>query len=247
MIPPFYWELFSKKLREKIDRLRYVGFFTVKLAEEKGMRYVKGQEGSLSLYWLVDESDGVIADAKFQAFGPVALIAAAEVASELVLRKNYDQASRLSAELIDQHVRDRKEVPAFPKECSAHLNQVLSAIDRAVQQCLDIPFAVSYEITPIERDFGEIPGGIPGWEGFSKEQKMGWIEKVIDQEIRPYIELDAGGVKVVELKDDREVVISYEGSCTTCHSSTGSTLSAIQQILKARVHPSLWVTPQIPV
>jgi len=208
------------------------------------MRCVKGQEGRLSLYWLVDESDGVVADAKFQAWGPIGLIAAAEVVSELVLRKNYDQASRLSADLIDQHVRDRKETPAFPKECSPYLNQVLSAVDRAVQQCLDIPFAVSYDVTPIERDFGEIPGGIPGWEQFLPEQKLKIVEEVIDKEIRPYIELDAGGVKILSLSEKGEVVISYEGSCTTCHSATGSTLSAIQQILKARVHPSLFVTPQ---
>ena len=245
MIRPFYWELFSKKLREKIDRLRYAGFFTSRLAEEKGMRYVAGKEGKLCLYWLVDESDGVIADAKFQAFGPIGLIAAAEVASELVLRKNYDQASRISADLIDQHVRDRKDTPAFPKECDPYLNQVLSAIDRAIQQCLDIPFAASYDVTPIERDFGEIPGGIPGWEQFPHPHKLKLIEEVIDKEIRPYIELDAGGVQIVALKDEREVIIAYEGSCTTCHSSTGSTLSAIQQILKARVHPSLFVTPQI--
>lgn len=245
MIQPFYWELFSKKLREKIDRLRYVGFFTSKLAEDKGMRYVTGREGKLCLYWLVDESDGVIADAKFQVFGPIGLIAAAEIASELVLRKNYDQASRISADLIDQHVRDKKDMPAFPKECAPYLNQVLSAIDRAIQQCLDIPFADSYDMTPIERDFGEIPGGIPGWDTFPHQHKLKIIEEVIDKEIRPYIELDAGGVSVVSFNDDREVIIAYEGSCTTCHSSTGSTLTAIQQILKARVHPSLFVTPQL--
>ncbi len=240
-----YWELFSKKLREKIDRLRYVGYFTPKLAEEKQMRYVTGREGKLCLYWLVDESDGVIADAKFQAFGPIGLIAAAEVASELVLRKNYDQVSRLSADLIDQHVRDRKDTPAFPRECDPYLNQVLSAIDRAIQQCLDIPFAATYDTTPIENDFGEIPGGIPGWETLPKEHKLKIIEEVVDKEIRPYIELDAGGVKVVSFLEEKEVVISYEGSCTTCHSSTGSTLSAIQKILRARVHPSLFVTPQL--
>lgn len=245
MIRPFYWELFSKKLREKIDRLRYVGFFTPQLAEDKGMRYVAGREGKLTFYWLVDESDGVIADAKFQVYGPVGLIAAAEVASELVLRKNYDQASRISADLIDQHVRDRKDIPAFPKECDPYLNQVLSAIDRAVQECLDIPFTASYDITPIERDFGEIPGGIPGWENFPHQQKIKIIEEVIDKEIRPYIELDAGGVKLVNFVDEREVIISYSGSCTSCHSSTGSTLTAIQQILKSRVHPTLFVTPQL--
>ncbi|MBS0625131.1 MAG: NifU family protein [Verrucomicrobia bacterium] len=240
---PHFWELFSKKLREKIDHLRYVGHFTAKQAHERNMRLVTGREGNLCFYWLVDESDGVIADAKFQAFGPIALIAAGEIASELVLRKNYDQASRISADLLDQHVRDRKEHPSFPKEAYSSLNQAIAAIDQAVQQCLDIPYTAQYDLTPIEHDFGEIPGGIPGWEGFPTPQKLKIIEEVIEKEIRPYIELDAGGVKIVEFKEDKEIFISYEGSCTTCHSSTGSTLTAIQQILRARVHPGLSVTP----
>lgn len=234
---------FSKKLRERLDRLHFVGFFSLEEASSKEMRLVTGKEGGLCLYWLVDESDGVIADAKFQAFGPPALVAAAEIASELVLRKTYDQASRLSGDLIDQHVRDRKETAAFPKEVFGALNQVLSAIDRAVHQCIDIPFAASFDTTPITDDFQEIPGGIPGWEQFPTEQKRKIIEEVIDKEIRPYVELDAGGVKVVHFHRDQEVGIAYEGSCTTCHSSTGSTLQAIQKILQARVHPSLQVTP----
>ncbi len=241
LIRPHYWELFSKKLREKADCLRFAGQFTLSDAQERNMRLVTGKEGSLAFYWLVDESDGVIADAKFQAFGPISLIAAGEIVSELALRKNYDQVSRITADLLDQHVRDRKDQPAFPKEAFVHLNQAISAIDLAVQQCLDIPYTVQYDATPIEHDFGEIPGGIPGWEQFPKNQKLQIIEEVIEKEIRPYVELDAGGVKVVDLQEDKNVMISYEGSCTTCHSSTGSTLSAIQQILRARVHPSLSV------
>src|SRR3990167_2350287 len=236
--------MFPKKIHDKLARLAFVGYFTVALAEEKGMRLVTGREKGLCLYWLVDEADGVIADAKFQVFGPVALIAAAEIASELVLRKNYDQASRISADLLESHARDRKEGPAFPKEANGYLNLILSAIDKAVHQCIDIPYAsADYAVTPIERDFGEIPGGLPGWDGFPHAQKIKILEEVIDKEIRPYVELDAGGVKILELKENGEVHIAYEGSCTTCHSSTGSTLSAIQQILKARIHPTLSVIP----
>lgn len=236
---------FSKKIREKIDHLHYVGLFTPQEAKEKNMRLVIGREGLIRLYWLVDESDGIIADAKFQAFGPIALIAAAEIASELALRKNYNQASRISADLIDRHVRDKKEIAAFPKECDPYLNQVISALDEAVQFCSDIPYTVDYDVTPIEHGFEEIAGGIPGWEEFSIEKRIHFIEEVIDKEIRPYIELDAGGVKILDLKENGELLISYQGSCTTCHSATGSTLSAIQQILKARIHPTLHVTPQL--
>lgn len=237
-------ELFTKKLRDKLDHLRFIGYFTAKEAEEKNMRLVTGREGKLCLYWLVDEADGIIADAKFQVFGPPALIAVGEIASELVLRKNYDQASRITADLLDSFVRDRSDTPAFTKEAASFLNQAISAIDNAVHQCVDIPYAATdFDITPIEWDPGENPDGMPGWENFTPLQKIKILEEVIDKEIRPYIELDAGGVKIVELKENGEVHIAYEGACTTCHSSTGSTLTAIQQIIKSRIHPSLTVVP----
>ncbi len=229
LLQPSSWEKLNKKLREKIDRPRFAGFFTTK--DERGMRLVVGKEGMLAFYWLVDESDGVIADAKFQAYGPPILIAIGEIACELFIRKNYIQASRITTDLLGGQVHD-----AF-----AFLNQAISAIDRAVQQCRDIPFSESHDATPIEYDFGNVPGGIPGWETFPPEQKQKIIEEVIDKEIRPYIELDAGGVQVVAIKE-LEVLIAYEGACTTCHSSTGSTLSAIQNILQARVFPHLTVS-----
>ncbi len=237
--------MMSKKLLEKLDRLKFVGYFTTKQAQEKQLRLVTGREGMLCFYWLVDEADGIIADAKFQAFGPPMLVGIGETVSELCLRKNYDQVSRITADLIDQHVRDKKEVPAFPKEAFSLLNQALSAIDRAVHQCIDIPFAATFDNTPIEYDFAEIPGGLPGWAEFPLEKKRAILEEVIAKEIRPYVELDAGGIQILELRGEKEVVIRYEGSCTTCPSSSGSTLSAIQKILKARVHPSLEVVAEL--
>jgi len=243
------WEGYGKKLQNRIERPRYVGSFTHAAAAERGMRLAIGAIGSpheavrLSLYWLVDETDGIIADAKFQALGPSGLIAVCDAACEMALRKSYDQASRCSADLLERHLREKEG--EIPREWAAFFNRVLEAIDLVVQQCLDIPFAAVYDETPIEEDFGEIPGGLPGWSEFPEEKKLSILDQVVDREIRPYIELDAGGVKVLGIRDNGEVRISYEGACTSCHASTGSTLSAIQKILRARVHPSLTVVPEL--
>jgi len=237
--------MLNKKMEEKFLKPRFVGFFRPCDVEGRSMRLAIGGEGMLTLYWLVDETDGIIADAKFQAFGSPELIVIGEIASELVLRKNYDQASRLTSDLLDRHVRVHKDEPAFTKEAFTYLNQALSAIDKAAFECIDIPFAAQHEVTPIAHDFGVIEGGIPGWSDFSPEKKWQIIEEVVDKEIRPYIELDAGGVEIREIKTNGEIRIAYSGSCTTCHSSTGSTLSAIQNILQARVHPSLTVIPEL--
>lgn len=249
---PFPWSRYSKKLNTKIERPRCFGAFTKHQSEERGMRLAVGQEGSVEdgnlirLYWLIDPDDGIIVDARFQVYGQSALIGAAEIACEMVIGKNYDQARRISAELIDKQVRDRADVSAFPKETSPHLNLVLGAMDHAADQCMDIPLASNYVAPPAPMDIGEIlEGGYPGWDTLSKEQKIALIEEIIARDIRPYIELDAGGIQILDLVNNNEVLITYQGSCTSCFSATGTTLSYIQQVLKGKVHPSLVVIPDL--
>lgn len=249
---PFPWSRYSKKLNAKIERPRSVGFFTKEQSEERGMRLACGKEGKMEegnviyLYWLVDPEEGTVVDARFQAYGQSALIGAAEIACELAIGKNYDQARRIGADLIDKQVRDRADEPAFPKETSPHLNLVLGALDQAADQCMDIPLPTNYVAPPAPLDIGEVlEGGYPGWDTFTLKQKMGLIEDVIARDVRPYIELDAGGVQVMDLINEREVIIAYQGSCTSCFSATGTTLSYIQQVLRGKVHPSLIVIPDL--
>ncbi len=249
-LPSYPWSRFSRKLSHRIETPRHVGNYVSEGAQARGMRLAVGREGevheghALALYLLVDESDGIIADAKFEAFGPTALIGAAEIACELLIRKNYDQARRLSADLIDKQVRDKNDEHAFPDDVSVYLNLVLFAIEEAAMQCMDIPLSDVYVPTPVAIS-SESNEGYPGWKDLSQKQKIALIEEVIASDIRPYIELDAGGIQIVNLIEDRELIISYQGSCTTCHSATGSTLTAIQQILRAKVSPDLVVIPDL--
>ncbi|MBM3208219.1 MAG: [Fe-S]-binding protein [Chlamydiae bacterium] len=249
----FPWVRYSKKLAQKIESPMHVGSYTQENASERGVRLVTGTSGSfdegnfVTLFILVDEMDGVFADVKFQAYGQSALIGAADIACDILIRKNYDQAKRITADLIDKHVRDRKEVPAFPEETFAHLNMILAAIDEATDKCNGMPLAESYVAPPIA-EFDPLNGEqriYPGWDSLNSKQQISVIEEVIAQDIRPYIELDAGGIEVLNFLNNRELVIAYKGSCTSCHSATGATLSAIQQILRMKVHPEIVVTPDL--
>jgi NifU-like protein len=108
---------------------------------------------------------------------------------------------------------------------------------------MDIPVAETYASSPIAPlAEGE---GVAHWKELPTKQKIALLEEVIASEIQPYIALDAGGVRVINLLEDREVIIAYEGSCTSCHSATGSTLHAIQEILRVKVSPDLIVTPDL--
>lgn len=248
----FPWYRYSKKLAAKIDQPRNCGFFTQEESEARGMFLADAKEGSIAegnclhLFWLVDKDDGIIVDARFQVYGQSALIGAAEATCDLLIGKNYDQAKRINADLIDRQVRDKSDEPAFPREAYPHLNLVLGAIEIAAEKCSFIPFASTHSAPPVPMGCEEVvEGGYPGWSDLPIKKKIAVIEEVLDRDVRPYIELDAGGVNVLNLLNDNEVIISYTGACTTCYSSIGTTLSYIQQILRNKVCASITVTPDV--
>lgn len=247
----FMWTRYSKILMSKIDEPHCAGVFIRKEAAERGMRLVEGSKGSIEegyilfLFWLVDPEDGLIVDAKFQVFGQTALIGAAEVACELLVGKNYLQAQRLTTELIEKQVLD-KNGRTFPREAFPYLNLVLEVIESCADQCKDLPIPESNLSTPVPTSLAHVEQGeYPGWKELSLKEKLSLIEEVLDQDIRPYIALDAGGVIVLNLIDDKELIIAYQGSCTSCYSSVGTTLSYIQQIIRTKLHPDITVTPQM--
>lgn len=249
---PFPWYRYSKKLASKIENPRNGGIFTKEESEARTMKLVIGEEGKIEegncikIYWLVDPDDGIIVDAKFQVYGQSALIGAADAACEIIIGKNYDQAKRVSADLIDKQLRDRADEPAFPKETYPHLNLVLGALELAAEQCQGIPVADNYVAPPVPSNLGDVvEGGYPGFMELPLKKKIAVIDEVLERDVRPYIALDAGGVDVINLIEDREVIIAYQGSCTSCYSAIGTTLSYIQQILRNKVHPDLVVIPDL--
>lgn len=232
----------SKKLLSKILHPRSLGFFTQEEAMAKAMRLCVGKGGEVergylvTFFFLVDEEDGVVADAKFQSFAPPLLVAICEIVCGLTLRKNYLQVRRLSAELIE------KEVGELPVEGLLYLNGILEAIDVATEGCMDIPIADAY-VTPPSMKEGE-RHVYPGWEELTDTQKKEVVRQVVATDVAPYVELDAGGVEVLKVEDNR-VTIAYSGSCTSCFSATGATLDAIGNILRHRIYPDLMVIPDL--
>lgn len=242
------WKSYSNLLKERILNPRNLGSFKENAGAMQEMRIVtaegefKGNRLRVSI--VVDETDGVIADAKFVCFGESALIGAADATAEVLLRKTYDQARRLTADLIDRKVRDFTNIPAFPKEADPLMNLVLSVIEEATEKCADISLKDPSVAPPVPGEkTGE--GGHPNWHLFSPDEKLDHIKEVIRDEIQPYIELDAGGIEVAAFNDEKEIIIAYQGACTSCPSSTGATLDAIQQILRSRLSSTLTVKPDL--
>jgi len=252
LIESFTWYKYSKKIASRIESPRCAGSFDTASSEARGVRHIVAEAGDaedgnkVRLDWIVDREDGIIVDARFSAFGQTALIAAADAACEVSVGKNYDQARRLTADHIDKLLRDRGEQAAFPKETLPHVLLVLEAIEECADQCLDIPLPSSYAAPPVPTDKLAIEGeGYPGWLELPYQKKVAVIEQVLDEDVRPYISLDAGGVHVLNLLENTRLIVGYSGTCTSCYSSVGTTLSYIQQVLRAKVHPDIVVIPDL--
>ena len=250
LLETFPWERYSRKLKASILNPSSVGYFTEERAEKKGLFFAKGVEGSAedgniaAFFFLIDRTNGAVIDAKFQAIGQSALIGACDTICILSIGKNYDQAKRLSADYIEKQLKGKSSQSAFPFETYPHLNLALAALDKAMEFCVDLPLPEAY-VTPFSDEVIAIEGGYPGWEELPLKKKLAVIEQVIAEEVRPFIEMDAGGIDVLNLVDGHEVIIAYQGSCTSCVSSTGATLSYIQQVLQAKVNKHLKVTPDL--
>jgi len=66
------------------------------------------------------------------------------------------------------------------------------------------------------------------------------INKVLNENIRPALEGDGGGVEILGL-DGYVLTIHYQGACGSCPSSTAGTMYAVQNLLQRMVDPRLMV------
>jgi Fe-S cluster biogenesis protein NfuA len=83
------------------------------------------------------------------------------------------------------------------------------------------------------------------YDTLPREQKAAAVEKVLDERIREFLARDGGGLEVVAIEEDR-VLVSYQGACGSCSSSTAGTLRFIQGTLTIALNHEIQVEPVEP-
>ena len=73
-------------------------------------------------------------------------------------------------------------------------------------------------------------------------EKYEAIEALFDKAIRPALMSDGGNIELDLVKGD-EVIISYQGACGSCPSSSGATLDGIERAIRQHVFPTATVIP----
>lgn len=73
----------------------------------------------------------------------------------------------------------------------------------------------------------------------SDDPRLALINQLLDEQVRPYLLADGGGLRVLGLEGDA-LKVHYQGSCGTCPTATSGTLFAIESMVK-RIDPNIEV------
>lgn len=73
----------------------------------------------------------------------------------------------------------------------------------------------------------------------SDDPRLVEINRMLDEQVRPYLLADGGGLKILGL-DGNRLKVHYQGACGTCPTATSGTLYAIESMVK-RVDPEIQV------
>lgn len=73
----------------------------------------------------------------------------------------------------------------------------------------------------------------------SDDPRLVQINQLLDEQVRPYLLADGGGLKILGL-DGNRLKVHYQGACGTCPTATSGTLYAIESMVK-RIDPEIQV------
>ncbi len=73
----------------------------------------------------------------------------------------------------------------------------------------------------------------------SDDPRLQQINQMLDEQVRPYLLADGGGLKILGL-DGNRLKVHYQGACGTCPTATSGTLYAIESMVK-RIDPEIQV------
>lgn len=68
----------------------------------------------------------------------------------------------------------------------------------------------------------------------NKQELLDKVELALD-EVRPHLIVDGGNVRLVDVTDDMEVLIEWEGNCQSCNMSEMTLKAGISQSIKSRL------------
>ena len=123
---------FSKKVQEIAKAPKYRGAIFQIEADEKGLALVDVKEASLKVYLMIDPECDKILETRFFTYGGPIFTALADTFCKKIQMVTVDEACAITAESLEQELRDTPDVPAFDAS-ALELKQMNTLIQRVLE------------------------------------------------------------------------------------------------------------------
>jgi len=140
------WDEYSQKVQDRMNHPLHMGEFTEEDAKKANAKLIVADFGAEScgdavrLYWLVNEENDTILDAKFKSFGCGTAIASSDVMAELTIGKTVKEAVKITNIDVEFAMRDNAETPAVPPQKMHCSVMAYDVIKKAAAQYLGVEF-----------------------------------------------------------------------------------------------------------
>ncbi|MDQ2999648.1 MAG: NifU family protein [Fibrobacterota bacterium] len=242
---------FSKKIETLAANPKHRGAFFTEDASTKDLALATAKFKDIKVYWLVDPQTDLIYDAKFFSYGGAASVALGEMVCTLVKGMKVESACAITLQQIESLLRDEPETPATAApaaEVFSSLPQLLESakevyVSAKALALATITMKASSNGQPRKSSFEALTEADTAWLAKAKDEQIKIIEGIIDKDIRPGLNMDGGDLTIRDLEEGQRLMIKWQGACGGCASSTGATLSYIEDSLRRQVFGGMQVVP----
>jgi NifU-like protein len=242
---------FSKKIETLAANPKHRGAFFTEDASTKDLALATAKYKDIKVYWLIDPQSDLIYDAKFFSYGGPASVALGEMICTLAKGMKIESATSFTIPQIEALLRDDAAIPATAapmEEVFASLPPLMDAVKEAYAPAKALALATiamkaKQDGAPRKSAFEALTEQDKGWLAKPKEEQLAAIESIIDKDIRPGLNMDGGDLHIRDLEDGERLLIKWQGACGGCASSTGATLSYIEDSLRRQVFSGMQVIP----
>lgn len=236
----------TDRIRELARAPKKRGAYFQDDAKTKDCALVTAKSKDTNFYWLVEPDSHRVLAAKFFSYGGQISVAAGEwICNEVEGKSFYNSLSMTMAE-VERALRDKPEEQAISSPIEkylGHLPDLFNTLAHNYESARNVALAAREVVKNADTFRPSVTESEKVWKSKPKEEQLQIIEKTLNEKIRMGLNMDGGDVLVMDIEDGERLKVQYQGACGGCSSSTGATLSFIENALRQETYDGLQVIP----
>ncbi|MDH5511233.1 MAG: NifU family protein [Nitrospinota bacterium] len=216
---------------------KHRGVYFLEEATAKGMAFLSAKVRDTKIFWLVDPEEEKVVNAKFFTYGGPDSVAVGEALSDMVIGAPIHEAYSISGEDVIARLAASSYFPFNKESLVSQINDLISRMKQ--EHPLALAKLSLSEVKASEAKEARNSTEDEKWLKMSNQERIQLVIEAIDGQVRDALAVDGGGIDILDIRDDWNVYAEFQGTCSSCSASIGSTFIAVENVIKTRVNERL--------